>query len=45
MLSFTFRVNNVQYRNVQNAYLFDVHADRFYVIPRRYGPARLTPWQ
>ncbi|KAF7964236.1 hypothetical protein AWV80_40200 [Cupriavidus sp. UYMU48A] len=40
MLSFTFRVNNVQYRNVQNAYLFDVHADRFYVIPRRYGPAR-----
>lgn len=40
MLSFSFRVNNFQSRNVQNAYLMDVHADRLYVIPRRLTPAR-----
>lgn len=40
MLSLTFRLNNVQYRNVQNAYLVDPYADRLYVIPRRLEPAR-----
>ncbi|WP_432261176.1 ATP-binding protein [Cupriavidus sp. TMH.W2] len=40
MMTFTFRVNNLQYRDVQNAYLIDLQADQFYVIPRRLEPAR-----
>ncbi len=40
MMTFTFRVNNLQYREVQNAYLVDLKADQLYVIPRRLDPAR-----
>ncbi|AQV98715.1 hybrid sensor histidine kinase/response regulator [Cupriavidus necator] len=39
MMTFTFRVNNLQYRDVQNAYLADLQGDQFYVIPRRLEPA------
>ncbi|SPD59283.1 protein of unknown function (plasmid) [Cupriavidus neocaledonicus] len=41
VMTFTFRVNNLQYREVQNAYLVDLHADQLYVIPRRLNPARM----
>lgn len=40
VMTFTFRVNNLQYRDVQNAYLIDLQADQLYVIPRRLNPAR-----
>ncbi|NUT15870.1 MAG: sensor histidine kinase, partial [Cupriavidus sp.] len=40
-MTFTFRVNNLQYREVQNAYLIDLQADQLYVIPRRLNPARM----
>ncbi|CAJ96867.1 histidine kinase [Cupriavidus necator] len=40
VMTFTFRVNNLQYRDVQNAYLVDLQADQLYVIPRRLDPAR-----
>ncbi|SCB19446.1 hybrid sensor histidine kinase/response regulator [Cupriavidus alkaliphilus] len=40
VMTFTFRVNNLQYRDVQNAYLIDLEADQLYVIPRRLSPAR-----
>ncbi|WP_373377361.1 ATP-binding protein [Cupriavidus nantongensis] len=41
VMTFTFRVNNLQYREVQNAYLIDLQADQLYVIPRRLNPARM----
>ncbi|WP_283147477.1 hybrid sensor histidine kinase/response regulator [Silvimonas soli] len=41
LLSFCWRINGAQYRDLRNAYIVGLRSDQFYVIPRRQGEAQV----